>query len=311
MLSIVRRRASRPGVTLVELVVAMTVAGVVLATIAGISLRGQRLFADMAGASAAAARIRETSDILPLELRGASPASGDIREARDTSLQIRGSIATAVVCAAPPGALTLAPASPGPQSYGGVLTPIDSGDTAWVLMPTDSSPSWVGFRIVTTSNTAPTDSSCRPPAPHLDASARSTPMLSLALAGAPQLAGALGAPVRVTRPMRYSLYRAGDGAWYLGERDWNAGLSAFNAIQPVSGPFRPPSSSGGGGLVLTYFDSLGATLASPVADPRRIAAVQIDLRAQPAPGGGSAASRSGVIATRDSARLYVMIHNRD
>jgi hypothetical protein len=291
--------------------VALGVAAIVLTTIVAISLRSQRLFADFAGARAASARVREAADILPLELRGASPASGDIYAALDTALQIRGIVASAVVCAASSGELALAPASHGAESYAGVLTPIDSGDTAWVLTPADSTRVWVGFHIAGTSTIAPSDSACDPPGPRLDSAARSVPMVRLALAGAPQIANLLGMPVRVTRPMRYSLYRAADGAWYLGERDWNAALSAFNGIQPVSGPFRSPSATDGAGLALAYFDSLGFTLASPVVDTRRIAAVRIDLRAQPAPGGGPSASRSGIVASPDSASLYVMIHNRD
>ncbi len=311
MLTSVRAPSSRPGVTLIELIVAMTVAAVVLSTIAAISLRGQRLFADLAGARAATARVREGSDILSLELRGASPSSGDIMEARDTALEVRGTIAAAIACAASAGALALAPPVAGAESYAGVLTPIDSGDTAWVLTPTDSIPSWVGYRIVATSTAAPQDSACDSPGPYLGATAHPVPTVSLMLTGAPQIARMVGMPVRVTRAMRYSLYRAADGNWYLGERDWNAALAMFNGIQPVSGPFPSPAASGGGGLVLSYFDSLGVALASPVADPRRIAAVEIVLRAQPAPGGGPTASRSGIVTSRDSARLYVMIHNRD
>lgn len=311
MLNSVRGRETRSGVTLIELIVAMAVAGIVLSTIAAISLRGQRLFADLAGARAATARVREATDILPLEIRGATPASGDIREARDTALELRGTIAAGIACIAESGGLALAPPTPGPLSYAGVLTPVDSGDSAWVLTPSDSVASWVGYRVLATSTAAPPDTACDAPGPHLDAAARSVPMVSLTLAGNPPLAGMLGMPVRVTRAMRYSLYRAADGDWYLGERDWNSALSSFNGIQPVSGPFRSPSASGGAGLALTYFDSLGAALASPVADTRRIAAVEIALRAQPAPGGGAAASRSGIVTSRDSARIYVMIHNRD
>jgi hypothetical protein len=288
----------------------MTIGGVVLSTVAAISLRGQRLFADLAAARASAAQLREASDILPLELRGASPEAGDIEDARDTAVQVRATIGSAVTCAAPPGALVLTPAVAGAESYSGFLIPIEGGDTAWVLTPTDSTPVWVGYRVVGTGTATAPDSACDPPGPRLDADTRAAPMVRLTLAGAPPLAGVLGAPVRLTRPMRYSLYHASDGAWYLGERDWNAALSKFNGIQPVSGPFRPPSASGGAGLALTYFDSLGAALVPPIVDTRRIAAVQIDLRAQPARGMGSSASRSGIVTSRDSARVHVMIHNR-
>jgi hypothetical protein len=81
-------------------------------------------------------------------------------------------------------------------------------------------------------------------------------------------------PVRITRPVRYSLYRASDGQWYLGERDWNAASARFNTIQPVAGPFLSAASRG---LALEYLDSAGASLASPVADTRAVALVRIQL----------------------------------
>src|SRR5439155_17735466 len=91
---VVRRR----GVTLIELIVAMVVGGVALALIASISVRQQRLYADLADRAALASQLRQASTVLPIELRGASSAGGDIREARDTAIELRASIASAVVC---------------------------------------------------------------------------------------------------------------------------------------------------------------------------------------------------------------------
>jgi len=94
---------------------------------------------------------------------------------------------------------------------------------------------------------------------------------------APPIANFAGSVLRVTRPVRYSLYRGGDGRWYLGQRDWNVTSLRFNTIQPVSGPFASAASRG---LVFQYVDSTGAALPTPVSDPRAIALIRVDLRGQ-------------------------------
>jgi hypothetical protein len=47
----------------------------------------------------------------------------------------------------------------------------------------------------------------------------------------------LGAPVRITRQIRYDIYRGSDGRWSLGGRDWNDATHAFAPPQPIAGPF--------------------------------------------------------------------------
>jgi hypothetical protein len=114
-------------------------------------------------------------------------------------------------------------------------------------------------------------------------------------------------PVRVTRPVRYSLYRAGDGLWYVGEKDWNTSAARFNTIQPVSGPFLSAAS---GGLTFMYLDSTGVPLAAPVVDPTTIAAIRVRLRGQTRNVSrvlGSAASTGKRV---DTSIVAVLLHNR-
>jgi hypothetical protein len=81
--------------------------------------------------------------------------------------------------------------------------------------------------------------------------------------------------VRVTRPWRYSLYRASGGRWYLGAKEWNPSLEKFNTIQPVAGPL---VSASAGGLRFQYLDSLGGTLPVIPPDVRAIAAIEARFR---------------------------------
>lgn len=107
--------------------------------------------------------------------------------------------------------------------------------------------------------------------------------------------------------MRYSLYRASDGDWYLGAREWNPVAVRFNTIQPVSGPFLSPSL---GGLAFRYLDTLGSSLATPVVDTRAIALVRIELRGQ-TKNASRALSAAGPPGKRsDSLSLVVLLRNR-
>ncbi|HEY9225576.1 MAG TPA: prepilin-type N-terminal cleavage/methylation domain-containing protein, partial [Gemmatimonadaceae bacterium] len=259
---------ARRGVTLVELLVTVVVGGIALSLVAGIALRQQRVFADMANLAAVTGQLRETSAILPIDLRSAASAAGDIREARDTSIELRATIASAVVCDTTASGLLLAP------DYTGSASAITAGDSAWLFDARDSGDVWKPRRIMA-ATTAPSGQ-CAALGPTLSDSGRNVTRIALTLDSAPPRDWT-GAPMRVTRVLRYSLYRSSDGSWNLGERDWNPATSRFNTIQPVSGPFLSAAS---GGLVFRYADSTGAPLATPVVDPRRIALIRFDLRGQ-------------------------------
>ncbi|MDB4874724.1 MAG: hypothetical protein JWM41_1170 [Gemmatimonadetes bacterium] len=296
---------TRRGVTLLELVVVLVVGGGALGLIASISLRQQRVFGDLADASALAGQLRDAEAILPIDLRGASSGAGDIREARDTSIELRATIASAVVCDTIGGAFVLAPAGLGAATFNGSSAPIEAGDSAWLLTMPDSIEAWQPFRVATVSAAAP--GACVASAPQLPAADRLLARVALALESPPSLALSVGQPLRVTRPLRYSLYHASDGAWYLGERDWNNATRRFNTIQPVSGPFLSASA---GGLTLGYADSAGSALSAPVSDTRSIATVRVDFRGQTRTstrvlGAAAANGKRG-----DSAGIVVLLRNR-
>ena len=265
---------TRRGMTLIEMIVAMTVGGVALALIAVISVRQQRLYADVADRAALTGQLRQASAVLPIELRGASPGAGDIREARDTAIELRSSIATAVVCDTLGGSIVLAPASPARRR-----SRIFDGDRSRRYGVVARARRYRGRldsvrrleRVVCrarTVRTARSATECRGAA---------SSRVGIRLGAAAPIANLTGTVLRVTRPVRYSLYRGGDGRWYLGQRDWNVASLRFNTIQPVSGPFSSASSRG---LVFQYADSMGAALPIPVSDPRAISLIRVDLRGQ-------------------------------
>jgi len=267
----------------------MTIAGALFALVVGIAVRQQRVFGDLADGSALEARLREAAALMPVDLRALSPGGGDVRDARDTSLEIRATIATAVVCDTGASRIVLAPAVAPPTtrrslgsgsdraSYASYSTPVVAGDTAWFLSESDTSERWTPVPIA--GIVAAPSGPCVGAAPRLDSLGAATARVALTLATLPGagLNAVLGAPIRITRPIRYSLYHASDGEWYLGERDWNAASATFNTIQPIAGPF---SSAAAGGIRFAFVDTSGVSLASPVVDAARVAGVRIEIRGQ-------------------------------
>jgi hypothetical protein len=127
----------------------------------------------------------------------------------------------------------------------------------------------------------------------------------LSLDSAPQPTALVGRPLRITRPIRYSLYRSSDDSWYLGARDWNSTTSKFNAIQPVAGPFEPS-----GTPVFRWYDTTGALLATPVAWRDRIALVRIDLRGRTRGADRILGSSHDNGPRADSVTISVSVRNR-
>jgi hypothetical protein len=259
----------------------------------------------LADAAALAGQLRDAAAILPIDLRAVGVAAGDIREARDSAIEMRAVIASAVVCDTMANALILSPAAGGPGSFSAFSSTILAGDTAWLYVADDTLDSWRPYQVATSANAPP--GACGVLGPQLTAADRLLTRTAISLKTAPSAALLVGIPLRVTRPLRYSLYQASDGGWYLGERDWNAVTLRFNAVQPVSGPFL---SAAAGGLTLHYFDSTGVALASPVADSRAIASVRIELR-------GQTRNLARVLATgvasgrgADSATIDLLLRNR-
>ena len=297
-------RRSRSGFTLAELLIALACAGLLCATIAAIALRQARLFAELADNAAVTGRLREVIATLPIDLRAVSPAAGDIREARDTSLEIRATIANAVTCDTVRDvtgrSVILGPALGGAETYASYLATIAAGDTAWVLDARDTVERWIPRRITSVSST--TAARCGIGAPRMNGVSFTATTFALDTL-APARPGSV---IRVTRPVRYSLYRSSDGSWQLGAREWNPITLRLNTIQPVAGPLSAPSAQG---LVFSYFDSGGAVVSNPSAPSAGLALIQITARAQtnapPRVLGASSAARHA-----DSLDAAVFLHNR-
>lgn len=294
---------ARRAFTLAEMLVATTLAGAVLAIVTTIGVRQQRVLADLADDIALGAQLQEARVIPAADYRAIAPPDGDVRDARDTSLEFRATLATAIVCDTAPHAVILAPASDN-HTLANFAQPIEAGDTAWLLVPTDSGEDWRPSAITSVA-TAPR-AKCAATGPALDSAQQTLARTMIGITPSPAVSSP-GLIVRVTRPVRYSLYHASDGAWYLGQHDWNYDTQRLNTIQPVAGPLLAAAQHG---LRFTYLDSAGAALATPVADPRAIALIRLDLRGQTRHARRALAVAGPAAPRADSATSVIFLRNR-
>jgi prepilin-type N-terminal cleavage/methylation domain-containing protein len=299
-----RHVRARPAFTLIELVVAIVVGAIVLALIAGIALRQRRVLVALLGDAALNGQLRDAGSMLPGDFRAASVAAGDVREATDSSLELRETIASAVICDTLRGSVVLAPFVGGDDSFAAGLSAPAADDTAWILTAADSASRWLPFRIA--SATAARPGQCVAGGPRLGVRGLASPRTSLALdsAGAPP--ALVGRALRITRPIRYSVYRSSDGRWYLGARDWNSGTSRFNTIQPLAGPFEPPTSAT---PAFQWFDSGGSRLFVP-SGLSSVALLRVDLRGQTREADFVLGAARDTGRRRDSVQLFVSTRNR-
>ena len=267
------RSASRGGATLAELLVALALAAIVLGAGTASLLRQQRTATHLAGTAFSGAQRRAAIGALSAELSPLGQGVGDLApgEARDTSLELRAFVATGVACNDAAGVATFAESDDSTGVPLGALPQV--GDSLWWYA---DSAGWRGQRIVATDSVT---SRCAL------TGASSTATRRVAIAGVDSIR--LGAPLRVTRPVRYDLYKAGDGSWQLGLRDWQEAIGRFAPPQPIAGPFVLRDGTTRSGM--RYFDSGGIEL--PVgpagADVDAIARIRVTVLGIDRSGGGA------------------------
>lgn len=278
----------RRGATLLELVVALLLAGVVAAAVArsrhGTGGSGARDVAD----AAARRQLRAAAAALPVALRAIAP--GDVRAMQDTALDLRATLGGGIVCATDVAAAVVVVATELPGA--GWAAPPHDGDTLLVLAPVTSDTGgddawrWRALRVAGDATPAQAPCLTSPVAAVVR-----VPVAAADLAIGPSIGALLpGAATRLVRRARWSVYRAGDGRWYLGYREAvGAGLAG---VQPVSGPHDVVD--GGGvrrpGVRFTYRARDGGAAAVPSA----VARVDVVVRAE---------------GSRDSLALAVLSRN--
>lgn len=252
---------SRSGSSLVELLVALGLAAVLLAAATGSMLRQQRSARWVGAFGAVESQASHAVRLLPDELALLDAAAGDVvaGQASDSTVELRAVVASSVACDSATNVVTLAPDMGAMPPLGGVARTIAAGDSLWFL---DS----LGWRARGVLAATRATSGCLRPAAPSGATTRLTLDAPVDVGG--------GTPLRVTRHERWLFYRASDGRWYLGFRDWNVAGARFNATQPVAGPFVKTLRSGER-TGFRFYDSLGNALIPDGSNEGGIARVRV------------------------------------
>ena len=225
----------------------MTMLGVVATVLFRMLASNQRIYQSQTQLIDRRQSIRAAEAILPAELRELDATDGDIIAFSPTSITLRAMRQLGFVCAAPRPDMARVAIRASPL-FG--LRDFDpETDSLLVYAPGEDDGGWVPGPLSSIGGGTCDDGS----------SARLLGTTLAASAGA-----AMGAPVRGFEVVTYRLYRASDGQWQIGLATGRGG-----AIQPLIGPVTPA------GLELIYRDASGV----PVADPVRVAVIEIRLRA--------------------------------
>jgi hypothetical protein len=202
----------------------------------------------------------------------AGPADGgDLREASDSAVEVRAAVGASVACAVgAAGGGSAVELAPGEVAVGWWRVSPRAGDVALVhdagALAGAGDDVW-HERAVTAAGAGAGVCASGPFAaggPASGPAGGARWRLALAAPPLPATVGA-GSPVRVVRRRRYALYQGGDGAWWLGMREWDA--DGAQGVQPLAGPF---ASVAAGGLRATVRDGAGAAVAAGAAGAARV-----------------------------------------
>ena len=283
---------SRAGTSLAELLLALALAGVVLAATASTALRQQRGTRWVGALTGAESQVRPVTRLLPDELATLDASAGDVTagQASDTSLQLRVVVASSLACDSATSVVTLVADAATGVPLGGVARAPAAGDSLWYYGG-DS----IGWRARAVLSASRVTTGCGRPAVLSGATHRLALDVSIDASG--------GTPLRITRQERWVVYRASDGRWYFGIRDWSPVSGRFLPSQPVAGPFVRAIRSGER-TGFRYFDASGAEIVPDGVNERSIARVRVTALSAVAALSGSDSVRrdsaDAVLARRDA-----------
>ena len=302
-----RRPAARArrGLSLIELLITMTVLAIVGASLTSILTRQQRFYRDAAERVEVRRELRSGAALVPADLRALSTIGGDLLAASSTSLEIRASIGSAVVCAKPNNAtLHLVPLNTTTHTLTSWYTAPQAGDAIFIFNDSSATgaedDTWSPHTIAATPS-LPGDATRCLGTPYVAAADAALPKVEITVT--PNLSTFVGAGsvIRFTRQMRYSFYQpAGAADWYVGYEAWNG--AAYDAIQPVIGPLRATT-----GLAFSFADSAGSAV-TPNTAAARARITRIGLRMHAA-GRSDALRARGGLAYSDSLIFKVGVRN--
>lgn len=305
-----RQAIRRAGFTMVEVMVAVVLLGIVVGALLAVVMEQERFYDGASEVMNVRDNLRRIGDLLPAELRGMAPEEGDIYAMTDSMVDFRAPIGSSVICtiSASRNTITIPPVTlasdAGLTSW---TTPPVRSDSLFVFDSRDTQPDTMIARHITAALAL---GACPVTSGFTSSAAEAAAGITLVLDDTLPTTVPVGAPIRFFRRVRYSLYQAQDREWYLGYRDFVPARSPqWSEIQPVAGPLMPYASSGPSGLQFTYRDFAGTVLTSQL-DAPRVRSIEIVARAQSAVPVRSRGVKTGAGGKYvDSLRTVVALRN--
>ncbi|HEX3158079.1 MAG TPA: prepilin-type N-terminal cleavage/methylation domain-containing protein [Gemmatimonadaceae bacterium] len=303
------RGRGRRGVTLVELLVAITILAIVGGAVLSVLTQQQRFYRDANEWIGLRRELRNGAGMLPTELRGISSVGGDVTEMLDSALYFNANFGSAVVCARGTRTIDIPPTNLTKHTLSSWYSQPHPGDIAFVFNDSVKTGSaddrWDAFTIKTFE---PNTTTCAQTAYLTPADV--SPGWRITIADAhPNISTLIqtGAVIRFGRPVRYSLFQptVGPGEpWYLGYAEQTDVAGVFTSTDVVGGPFEDYVEGAGGGVRFAYFNALNAPLTN-LAQAASLARVDVVLQAR-----STAPSALSGAALRDSTAFRIALRNR-
>lgn len=305
------RGRNRAGLTLAELLVVLTIFGILATSVTRVMVKQQQSYKDASKQASMQRELRLAGSALPAEMRSTSSAGLDIVDMQEGEITFLSNIGSGVTCGYPTSNSFLLPPL---LAYELTLTnwytqPL-AGDTVFIYDdgPLSGSEDDLWLRRQITAVTPRPASDC-PGAPytHPTGDAGKTRWL-ITVGGGPLPATlGLGTVVRFSRPVRYRLYQGTGSDWFMGYQEYIT--AGWTAIEPVGGPFQAFQAGDGNpsGLQLRYFDSTGVRLTGNSALERQsVSRIDVFLRTN---AGLAAVTERRPKDVRDSLMMRVAVRN--
>lgn len=263
---------ARRGFTLIELMIALVLLGMISAAVYRVLVSDQRIYQAQTQRIDLQQNIRAAATILPAEFRVLNASDGDILAMASDSIKIRAMRAFGITCTAP--LLGVVPPNGRVFILRNALTygsrSLAANDSILLYYEgqasTRTDDGWIRGRVTLVTTVGITCPGDLRPGTQITADLVAA---DFNLPIRPNTVGSIttGAPVWGYEIDTYKLYQAPDNNWYLGIRN-SAGV-----IQPLIGPL-----IGANGMTLSYYDAAGAVTAVPTS----VAQIEIKVRGRTA-----------------------------
>lgn len=263
------RHAPRRGAALLELMMALSITAIIVIVVTGLVARQQHLYRALDDALQTLPQRHDAAALLGADIRTMTTLATPSATASDSAFDIAATIGMSTTCAtSPPTQLWIPPrATDANGTLTAWLTLPDSTDHVLIYRGDTATPQWEQ-RPIAAVQSRPSTICTGLAGPFLDAAASEAPAYEVSLANAASTTIPPGTPIRFVRYGRYNIYRASDGAWYIGYRHCSVTHSC-DGVQPLVGPLAKGTAAPAS---FHFFTSNGALipLGAPLANLARV-----------------------------------------